>query len=95
MASKQWTWVTAAALLFAGLTNAHAHVHYCFDGRAPAATVYYVDAHEHAHDFSVAAHHEAEADDAHHGDDSADHDDLIHVDIEVREVSGDRGQRAR
>ena len=77
MAARQWTWVTAAALLFAGLTNAHAHVHYCFDGRSPAATVHYVDAHEHAHDFRAAGdHHDADEQDAHHGEQSADHDDL-------------------
>ena len=77
MASKQWTWVTAAALLFAGLTNAHAHVHYCFDGRGPAATVHYVDVHEHAHDFPAAAgHHDGHEDDSHHGKEATDHDDL-------------------
>ena len=73
MVSRQWTWVTAAALLFAGLTNAHAHVHYCFDGRGPAATVHYVDGHEHSHDLPDADHHD---DDTHHGDEATDHDDL-------------------
>jgi hypothetical protein len=77
MASKRWTWVTAAALLFAGLTNAHAHVHYCFDGRAPPATVHYVDAHEHAHDFPAGAdRHDADEDGGHHDEQAADHDDL-------------------
>ena len=47
MVSKRWTWLTALAVLFAGLTNAHSHVHYCFDGQEPAASMLLVDsAHE-------------------------------------------------
>jgi hypothetical protein len=76
MASKRWTWATAGALLFAGLTNAHAHVHYCFDGQAPAATVHAIDPHTHAHDLPASEHHEAHEDTAHHGEEDADHDDL-------------------
>ena len=43
MTSKRWTltaaaWITGLAVLVAGVTNAHAHVHLCFDGQeAPAA----------------------------------------------------------
>jgi hypothetical protein len=74
MASKRWTWVTAAALLFAGLTNAHSHVHYCFDGQAPLASVRHVDARDHRHEVPLsAAHHDSAAD---HDDHDADHDDL-------------------
>ena len=32
MVSRRWTWLAGFALLFAGFTNAHSHVHYCFDG---------------------------------------------------------------
>jgi hypothetical protein len=50
MVSKPWTWSTVVAVIFAGLTNAHAHVHYCFDGQEPPATVHLVDATDHDHD---------------------------------------------
>jgi hypothetical protein len=50
MASKRWTWLTAVAVLFAGLTNAHSHVHYCFDGQEPPAAVHLVDGTEHEHE---------------------------------------------
>jgi len=43
MVSKRWTWLTALAVLFAGLTHARSHVHYCFDGQEPAAAVHLVD----------------------------------------------------
>jgi hypothetical protein len=64
MVSKRWTWVAGFALLFAGLTNAHSHVHYCFDGSEPPATVHLVD--------SAAHHHDAPG----HSDDDVEHDDL-------------------
>jgi hypothetical protein len=64
MVSKRWTWPAALALLFAGLTNAHAHVHYCFDGQEPPASVHLVDSMDHAH--AIPGHH----------DDPAEHDDL-------------------
>lgn len=64
MISKRWTWLAALAVLFAGLTNAHSHVHYCFDGQEPPAAVHLVDGTEHDHE--VPGHH----------DDGADHDDL-------------------
>jgi hypothetical protein len=64
MVSKRWTWLAGFALLFAGLTNAHSHVHYCFDGSEPAAAVHLVD--------STAHHHEASG----HSDDGIQHDDL-------------------
>lgn len=50
----------AAALLFTGLTNAHAHVHLCFDGSEPPATVHWslgettLQRHSLEHDFAHA-----------------------------------------
>jgi hypothetical protein len=83
MASKRWTWLTAVALLFAGLTNAHSHVHYCFDGKAPLASVHHVDVHEHSHDIPLRApHHDSVSDHDDHGavskhdDHDSEHDDL-------------------
>ena len=64
MVSKRWTWLAGFALLFAGLTNAHSHVHYCFDGSEPPAAVHLVD--------STAHHHDAPG----HSDDGIEHDDL-------------------
>ena len=64
MVSKRWTWLAGLAVLFAGLTNAHSHVHYCFDGQEPPAAVHLVDSTDHAHE--VPGHH----------DDDAEHDDL-------------------
>jgi hypothetical protein len=69
MPSKRWTWLTAAALLFAGVTNAHSHVHYCFDGRAPATAVYHVDGLDHTHAIPAPHAHD-------HDENGADHDDL-------------------
>jgi hypothetical protein len=63
MVSKRWTWPAAVALLFAGLTNAHAHVHYCFDGQEPPASVHLVDSMDHVH--AIPGHHD---DDAEHND---------------------------
>jgi hypothetical protein len=40
MASRRWAWISAVAVLFAGITNAHAHVHLCFDGQEPPASVH-------------------------------------------------------
>jgi hypothetical protein len=72
MASTRWTWITGLAVLFAGITNAHAHVHYCFDGQEPPAAVHLSDGIDHAHEHpGPASHH----DDVLHHDD-ADHDDL-------------------
>ena len=51
MVSKRWTWPAALAVLFAGLTNAHAHVHYCFDGQEPPAAVHLADSMDHDHEF--------------------------------------------
>jgi len=64
MVSKRWTWLAGLAVLFAGLTNAHGHVHYCFDGQEPPAAVHLVDSTDH--------HHEAPG----HSDDGTEHDDL-------------------
>jgi hypothetical protein len=49
MASKRWAWVAALAVLVAGITNAHAHVHLCFDGHDPPAAVYLADGSDHDH----------------------------------------------
>jgi hypothetical protein len=51
-------------VLFAGLTNAHSHVHYCFDGQEPPASVHLVDGSDHDHDVRG------------HDTDGTDHDDL-------------------
>jgi hypothetical protein len=39
-------------VLFAGISNAHAHLHLCFDGQEPPAAVHLADgdAHEHRHE---------------------------------------------
>lgn len=50
MVSKRWTWLAAIAVLFAGLTNAHSHIHYCFDGQEPPAAVHLVDGTDHDHE---------------------------------------------
>jgi hypothetical protein len=63
MVSKRWTWLTGIAWLFAGLTNAHGHVHYCFDGKEPPAAVHLVDSTDHDHE--IPGH-----------DSTGDHDDL-------------------
>lgn len=63
MVSKRWTWLAALAVLFAGLTNAHSHVHYCFDGQEPPAAVHLVDGTEHEHELPGHS-------------DGAEHDDL-------------------
>jgi hypothetical protein len=63
MVSKRWTWLAGLAVLFAGLTNAHSHVHYCFDGQEPPAAVHLVDNTSHAHEVPG------------HGD-GTEHDDL-------------------
>ena len=63
MVSKRWTWLAAFALLFAGLTNAHSHVHYCFDGQEPPASVHLVDGTDHEHELPGHS-------------DGAEHDDL-------------------
>ena len=65
MVSKRWSWLTALAVLFAGLTNAHAHVHYCFDGQEPPASVHLVDSTNHDHELPGG-----------HHDDGSEHDDL-------------------
>lgn len=63
MVSKRWTWLTGTAWLFAALTNAHGHVHYCFDGQEPPTAVHLADSTDHDHEIP--------------GHDSAgDHDDL-------------------
>src|SRR5690606_38419783 len=69
-------------LLFAGLTNAHAHVHLCFDGSEPPATLHWMtgealpQAHGDDHDFP----HDHHAPDSAGALDASGHDD---VDVEV------------
>jgi hypothetical protein len=77
MGTKRWAWLTAFSLLFAGLTNAHAHVHYCFDGQEPPASVHIVDALDHHHAVGHLDEHalDHELADQEHGADG-DHDDL-------------------
>lgn len=62
MVSKRWTWLAAFALLFAGLTNAHSHVHYCFDGQEAPAAVHLADGTDHDHELP------GHSDDAEHED---------------------------
>jgi hypothetical protein len=64
MVSKRWTWLPALGLLFAGLTNAHSHVHYCFDGQEPPAAVHLTDNTDHHHELPS------------HDDGATEHDDL-------------------
>jgi len=66
MVSKRWSWLAGFALLFAGITNAHSHVHYCFDGQEPPAAVHLSDNAAHHHDDDALG----------HSDDGTDHDDL-------------------
>jgi hypothetical protein len=48
MPRNRWPSVLAAlAVLLTGVTNAHAHVHLCFDGKEPPASVHGVDGHGH------------------------------------------------
>ncbi len=55
MASKPWAWLAALAVLVAGITNAHAHVHLCFDGHEPPTAVYLSDGADHVHDLEDTA----------------------------------------
>jgi hypothetical protein len=64
MVSKLWSWPAGLAVLFAGLTNAHSHVHYCFDGQEPPAAVHLADSTDHDHELP-----------GHHGG-GDEHDDL-------------------
>jgi hypothetical protein len=61
--SKPWAWLTGIAWLFAAVTNAHGHIHYCFDGQEPPAAVHLTDSADHEHELPG---HDA----------SGDHDDL-------------------
>ena len=82
MVSKRWSWLAGLAVLFAGLTNAHSHVHYCFDGQEPPAAVHLVDSTDHAHELPGHSHelpghsHELPAHEHDSHDDGAEHDDL-------------------
>jgi hypothetical protein len=80
MVSKRWAWLAGLGLLFAGLTNAHSHIHYCFDGQEPPAAVHLTDSTDHHHELPGHHHDDGIAHDraAHAGTehDGADHDDL-------------------
>ena len=82
MVSKRWGWLAAFAVLFAGLTNAHNHVHYCFDGQSAPAAIRGVDASSHAHALPAKHRHDVGHHDEH---DSDDHDAAVgpHDDLEV------------
>ena len=54
MSAKRWASVLAAwAVLFSGLTSAHAHVHLCLDGQEPPAAVHLADGFNHQHDHAA------------------------------------------
>jgi hypothetical protein len=82
MSAKRWAAAIAAgAVAFAGLTNAHAHLHFCFDGADPPAAVHLVDPSNHLHDhFSHLDDHFDHFDD--HTAASEHHDDL---DLDVQD----------
>jgi hypothetical protein len=87
MTSKRWAWIAATAVLFAGITNAHAHLHLCFDGQDAPAAVHLVDSDAHP----LQAHHDHDDDADHHErglahDVDGDHDD-IDVDINSQALS--------
>jgi hypothetical protein len=71
MVSKRWTWLAAFGLLFAGLTNAHSHIHYCFDGQEPPAAVHLTDSTDHHHELPG------------HDDDGGEHGDAEHDDLDL------------
>jgi hypothetical protein len=52
MPKKHWAWVAAVGVLVAGITNAHAHIHLCFDGHEPPAALHLAgdDDHDRGHD---------------------------------------------
>ena len=90
MISRRWAWLASFAILFAGVTNAHAHVHLCFDGQEPPASVHLSDKsghhdgvrevdHVNDHGHTEGHGHHGDVTDhgggTHHGDD-ADHDDV-------------------
>jgi hypothetical protein len=90
MVSKRWTWLTGLAVLFAGLTNAHSHVHYCFDGQRETAA-HPVDLLSHAHELPAAHGHDSSHDDRHGASaehrgavsDTVSHDDADHDDLDL------------
>jgi hypothetical protein len=77
MISKRWAWIAAAAVLFAGLTNAHAHVHFCFDGQEPPTAFHLADPFDPHGPLEHGGHHDHAANDGNAGTDTGagDHDD--------------------
>jgi hypothetical protein len=70
MSPRRWPTVLGTlAVLFAGVTGAHAHVHLCFEGQEPPASIH--GAHG-GHD-----HHSLE--------DDRDHDDHDDIDVDLEE----------
>jgi hypothetical protein len=41
--------LAALAVFFASVTNAHAHIHLCFDGEQPPVTIHGADVTDHSH----------------------------------------------
>jgi hypothetical protein len=73
MSSKRWPGILCALTVFlASIGSVHAHVHLCFDGQEPPASIYGADHDEHGH-----GHHELERD--------SEHDDLD-VDLQGQAV---------
>lgn len=59
MSCNRWPSVLAAlAVLLTGVTNAHAHVHLCFDGQEPPASVHGADGGHTHHEFESEGDHE-------------------------------------
>ena len=72
MSVRFWANLAAVAVLFAGVTNAHAHVHMCFDGQEPSASVHLVDGIDDLHGV--------------HGDQASQHDD-VDVDLQDHAIA--------
>jgi hypothetical protein len=81
MIRARWTWLAMLAVLFGGLTNAHAHVHYCFDGKEPPAAVHLSDRIDHAHESPGHDYHDDHDHDADH--DSGKHDEHDDLDVDL------------
>jgi hypothetical protein len=72
MISRRWASIASFAVLFAGVTNAHARIHLCFDGQEPPASVHLSDTRGH-HDGARPI---DQIDGFGHYADDADHDDV-------------------
>lgn len=79
MISRRWAWIAAAAVLFAGLTNAHAHVHVCLDGQEASTAIHIADSFDPHGPVDHDGHHDHAAD--HHDTGTDGHHDDRDVDI--------------